>query len=145
MTNTMTQEEFEALLENSYTYKLNVADIVKGVVVKREKDGFLVDIGAKTEAFLPNSEVVNSKDQNPDDFIKLWDEKEFYITKDPTNLDEAVQIRSFVGRLEVGQVSDKYYLVIKMKENVGNEFQGHIYSGIGITVYAVQGNVKIEE
>ena len=82
MTNTMTQEEFEALLENSYTYKLNVADIVKGVVVKREKDGFLVDIGAKTEAFLPNSEVVNSKDQNPDDFIKLWDEKEFYITKD---------------------------------------------------------------
>jgi hypothetical protein len=70
------------LLENSYTYKLNVADIVKGVVVKREKDGFLVDIGAKTEAFLPNSEVVNSKDQNPDDFIKLWDEKEFYITKD---------------------------------------------------------------
>ena len=82
MTNTMTTEEFEALLTNSYTYKLNVADIVKGVVVKKEKDGFLVDIGTKTEAFLPNSEVVNSKDQNPDDFIKLWDEKEFYITKD---------------------------------------------------------------
>lgn len=82
MTKMVSAEEYEALLENSYTYKLNVADIVKGVVVKKEKDGFLVDIGAKTEAFLPNYEVVNSREQNPDDFIKLWDEKEFYITKD---------------------------------------------------------------
>lgn len=82
MTKTVTTEEFQALLDNSYTYKLNVADIVRGVVVKKEKDGFLVDIGAKTEAFLPNYEVTTSKEQNADDYIKLWDEKEFYITKD---------------------------------------------------------------
>lgn len=91
MTKTITTEEFEAMLNNSYTYKLNVADIVKGVVVKKEKDGFLVDIGAKTEAFLPNYEVVNSRDQNADDFIKLWDEKEFYITKDEED-DEVIEL-----------------------------------------------------
>jgi len=75
-------DEFEKLLENSYTYKLNVADVVKGVVVKKDKEGFLVDIGAKTEAYLPNREIVNHHSQNVDDIVKLWDEKEFYVMKD---------------------------------------------------------------
>lgn len=82
MTETMTREEFEALLENSYTYKLNVVDIVKGIIVKKEKDGYLVDIGGKTEAFLPNREIVNYPGQNPEEIVKLWDEKEFYVMKD---------------------------------------------------------------
>ena len=43
----MSKEEFEKMLSDSYTYKLNVADVVKGVIVKKEKDGYLVDIGAK--------------------------------------------------------------------------------------------------
>ena len=64
-------EEFEQMLQDSYTYKLNVADVVKGVAVKKEKDGYLVDIGAKTEAFLPIKEVVNFPEQNPDELIKL--------------------------------------------------------------------------
>ena len=33
---TMTNQEFDELLANSYTYKINVADVVKGVVVKKE-------------------------------------------------------------------------------------------------------------
>ena len=37
MTETMSNQEFEQLLLNSYTYKINVADVVKGVVVKKEK------------------------------------------------------------------------------------------------------------
>ena len=81
-TESISREEFEKMLEDSYTYKLNVADVVKGVVVKKEKDGYLVDIGAKTEAFLPNREVSNFSDKNPDEVIKLWDEKEFYVMKD---------------------------------------------------------------
>ena len=67
----MSKEEFEKMLSDSYTYKLNVADVVKGVIVKKEKDGYLVDIGAKQEAFLPNREVTNFSEQNPDDVVKL--------------------------------------------------------------------------
>ena len=78
----MSKEEFEKMLSDSYTYKLNVADVVKGVIVKKEKDGYLVDIGAKQEAFLPNREVTNFSEQNPDDVVKLWEEKEFYVMKD---------------------------------------------------------------
>ena len=31
---TISADEFEKMLEDSYTYKLNVADVVKGVVIK---------------------------------------------------------------------------------------------------------------
>ena len=56
----------------------------------------------------------------------------------------AERITSFKGRLEVGESSEKYRLVIKMKESVGNEFGGKTYTGIGVTVYAVQGNAKLD-
>lgn len=82
----MSVEEFEKMLSDSYTYKLNVADVVKGVIVKKEKDGYLVDIGAKQEAFLPNREVTNFSEQNPDDIVKLWEEKEFYVMKDEVTI-----------------------------------------------------------
>lgn len=76
-----------------------------------------------------------------DEFEKAF---EFYITTNPENPTDAEKILNFTGRLEVGQSSDTYYLVIKMKEDATNEFQGKEYSGIGITVCAVQGNVNIE-
>ena len=56
----------------------------------------------------------------------------------------AEKLQKFKGRLEVGESSEIYYLVVKMKEFAGNEFQGKSYEGIGITVYAVQGNVDVK-
>ena len=71
---------------------------------------------------------------------------EVWIATSPTDRSNARKITDFIDRLEVGGSSaDTYYLYIKMKESAGNEFQGKTYSGIGITVYAVQGNVKVEE
>lgn len=67
---------------------------------------------------------------------------EFWITKDPTNPNAEEKLMSFGGSLEVGQETDPYYLVIKMKETAGNEYMGKSFRGIGITVYAVQGNVN---
>ena len=55
----------------------------------------------------------------------------------------AERITNFKGRLEVGGISEEYCLVVRMKETAGNEFQGKTYTGIGVTVYAVQGNVDI--
>jgi len=54
----------------------------------------------------------------------------------------AERLTAFKGSLAAGESSETYYLFIKMKESVGNEFQGKTYTGIGVTVYAVQGNVK---
>ena len=69
---------------------------------------------------------------------------EFWITKDITNLEGAERLTSFSGRLDIDEMSETYYLVIKMKEEAGNEFQNKTYTGIGITVYAVQASASGE-
>ena len=73
-----TAEDFEKLLDESFSRKLCVADVVEGTVVKREPDGFLVDIGAKGEAFLPDKEV-SATDKKPTDVLNIGDVKEFYV------------------------------------------------------------------
>ncbi len=116
-------------------------------------DGILFEPGATfyTQGFkaknigdIPiNFRMYISEDDSID--MARFDEAfEFYICTDPHNLDTAKKLIDFTGRLEVGQSSDTFYLIIKMKETANNDFQDQTYSGIGITVCAVQGNVKIE-
>ena len=80
------------------------------------------------------------------DMAEFEEAFEVWIATDPTDPATAARLTEFIGRLEVGSSSNEtYYLFIKMKESAGNEFQGKNYTGIGVTVYAVQGNVDIEE
>ena len=91
-----------------------------------------------------NFRIYISNDEN-ENMQAFEDAFELWLTTDPTNLNGAEQIKSFVVEdFAPDQISETYYLVIRMKESAGNEFQGKEYSGIGITVYAVQGNVEIK-
>ena len=78
---TQTMDEFEKLLNEQFSYTFNVADIIQGVVVKRDKNGFLVDIGAKSEAFLPDKEITANGEKPSDDVLKIGDLKDFYVLK----------------------------------------------------------------
>lgn len=93
-----------------------------------------------------NYRMYISEDENTD-MEKFEKAFEFGVTTDPSDPQKLELLTSFSDRLEVNEQSDTYYLVVKMKETAGNEFQGknNEYYGIGITVYAVQGNVEIEE
>lgn len=85
MTATLVNEqlsEFEQLLLKSYDYQFNVADIVKGTIVKIDKSGILVDVGGKSEAVIPMRELSNVPVENPEDVIQVGEEKEFYILKE---------------------------------------------------------------
>ena len=76
---------------------------------------------------------------NMEEFYKAF---EVWITDDLNDPTAAKRLSNFKGRLEVGQSSEAtFYLFVKMKETAGHDFQGKSYDGIGITVYAVQGNV----
>ena len=122
-------------------------------VVAEEKGNIYFEPGATyyTEGFevknignIPvNFHVFISEDEANDRY-KFQEAFELWITKDPSNLENAEKLTEFTGRLEVDQTSETYYLVIRMKESAGNEFQNKTYSGIGVTVYAVQGNASIE-
>ena len=90
--------------------------------------------------------VSEDVDFDMNEFLEAFDIR---IIAEPAVSDAASQgeeLSTFKGTLEAGDSTDTtYYLVVKMKENVGNTFQGKTYSGIGVTVYAVQGNVEIED
>lgn len=79
------------------------------------------------------------------DMEKFAEAFDFYITTDPSDPTKRQDIVPFNKVLNPGEMSETYYLVIKMKESATKEFQGQIYSGIGITVCAVQGNVGTKE
>ncbi|MDD3149985.1 MAG: S1 RNA-binding domain-containing protein [Candidatus Gastranaerophilales bacterium] len=84
MTITVEKEmtEFEKLFLKSYDYDFKVAGVVKGTVLKVDKNEILVDIGSKSEAILPLRELSNVHFENPTDIINVGDEKDFYILKE---------------------------------------------------------------
>ena len=91
-----------------------------------------------------NFRMYISNDEN-ENMQAFEDAFELWVTTDPENLNDAEQIKSFVVEdLDPLDTSEMYYLVIRMKTTATNDFQGKEYSGIGITVYAVQGNVEIQ-
>ena len=85
------QDDFVRLLEESYNYKFSAADVVKGIVIGKENDGYLVDIGAKTEAFLPNREITNNQASNRDysEYINVNEVKEFYILREEDDSEDS--------------------------------------------------------
>ena len=75
-----------------------------------------------------------SKDDKIDmtEFDKAF---ELWIVQKGDDLQNAKHITEFkVEGLAPGKTSVNYRLLIKMKETVGNEFQGKTYTGIGVTV-----------
>ena len=88
------------------------------------------------------SEDARENGQPTDDFSEAF---EVWLTNDPKSRDGMVKIQDFSGTLEEGQASDVFYLVFRMKETAGNEFQNRTFTGVGITVCAVQGNGYINK
>jgi hypothetical protein len=84
-----------------------------------------------------------SDDESIDSKI-LLDSFEFWVTTDVSKKDAGEKIKSFEGELELNASSDSYYLVVRMNNSAGNGLIGKGYKGIGITVYAVQGNAKLD-
>ena len=92
-----------------------------------------------------NFSLAVSKDESIDmeEFNKAF---ELWIVKEGDDIKTADRIDEFkVNGLLPGKNSSVYFLVIRMKETAGNEFQEKQYTGIGVTVFAVQGNAYIEE
>ncbi len=88
--------------------------------------------------------ISEDEDINMNEFRRAFD---VWISRS-TKLDStAERLTEFQGRLDpaTGDFSDPYYLFVRMKDTAGNEFQGKSYTGIGVTVYAVQGNVGVNE
>ena len=76
-----TDAEFETLL-NKYDYSFQKGDLVKGIVCSYDSSGVIVDIGAKTSAYVPSKEAVVDKSVSLEDTLKKNQEYEFLIIRE---------------------------------------------------------------
>ena len=146
MTNVLKNEtdEFVKLLEESYNYKFSVADVVKGIVVKQENDGFLVDIGAKTEAFLPNREISNSPDKNYSEYLKIGEVKEFYLLREEVN-DEDSKILVSLKKLSCAKAWQNLQSSKINNETVSAKVVSLVRGGVIVEVMDLRGFIPASQ
>jgi small subunit ribosomal protein S1 len=91
-----THEDFAALLDK-YDYHFNPGDIVPGTVFSMEPRGALIDIGAKTAAYIPIQEMSINRVDNPDEVLQQNETREFFILTDEN---EDGQLTLSIRRIE---------------------------------------------
>jgi small subunit ribosomal protein S1 len=89
-------EELNRAVEDlDYKYELNM--IIPGKVVHFEPRGALVDVGAKTAAFLPLTEMAMERISSPEEVLRIGEEREFQII---ATEDTEGQLRVSIKRIE---------------------------------------------
>lgn len=91
-----THEDFAALLDK-YDYHFSPGDIVAGTVFTMEPRGALIDIGAKTAAFIPVQEMSINRVDNPSEVLQPEETREFFILTDEN---EDGQLTLSIRRIE---------------------------------------------
>jgi len=91
-----THADFAALLDK-YDYHFSPGDIVAGTVFSLEPRGALIDIGAKTAAYIPIQEMSINRIDQPEEVLQNNDTREFFILADEN---EEGQLTLSIRRIE---------------------------------------------
>tara|TARA_A100001388_G_scaffold251227_1_gene212959 strand:- start:193 stop:1284 length:1092 start_codon:yes stop_codon:yes gene_type:complete len=91
-----TQEDFASLL-GKYDYNFKPGDLVKGTVFALETKGAMIDIGAKTAAFMPMQEVSINRVEGLSDVLQPSESREFFIMSEEN---EDGQLALSIRRIE---------------------------------------------
>ena len=91
-----THEDFAALLDK-YDYHFSPGDIVAGTVFSLEPRGALIDIGAKTAAYIPIQEMSINRVENTEEVLQSNETREFFILTDEN---EDGQLTLSIRRIE---------------------------------------------
>lgn len=91
-----THEDFEKLLDQ-YDYHFSPGDIVAGTVFSMEPRGALIDIGAKTAAYIPIQEMSINRVDDPNEVLQPNETREFFILTDEN---EDGQLTLSIRRIE---------------------------------------------
>lgn len=91
-----TLEDFAALLDR-YDYHFSPGDVVAGTVFSVEPKGALIDIGAKTAAYIPIQEMSINRVDDPLEVLEPDETREFFILTDEN---EDGQLTLSIRRIE---------------------------------------------
>lgn len=91
-----THDDFAALLDK-YDYNFSPGDTVVGTVFSLEPKGALIDIGAKTAAYIPIQEMSINRVDSPGEVLQFDETREFFILSDEN---EDGQLTLSIRRIE---------------------------------------------
>ena len=80
-----------------YDYNFKPGDLVKGTVFALEPKGAMIDIGAKTAAFMPVQEVSINRVEGLNDVLQPSESREFFIMSEEN---EDGQLALSIRRIE---------------------------------------------
>jgi len=84
-------------LLDKYDYHFSPGDVVAGTVFSLEPRGALIDIGAKTAAYIPIQEMSINRIDNPEEVLQSNETREFFILADEN---EDGQLTLSIRRIE---------------------------------------------
>jgi len=134
--------EFERLLNQSFNYNFKIASVVKGTIVKIDKNGILVDIGSKTEAILPLRELSNVPFSAPEDIVNVGDEKEFYVLKEEN---EEGQIAVSLKRVHLARNWSKLDEYRQKEETITVKVSSLVKSGVIVEIQELRGFIPASQ
>jgi len=134
--------EFERLFMQSYDYNFKVADVVKGTVIKADKNEILVDIGSKAEAMLPLRELSNVPFENIEDIIKVGDVKEFYILKEEN---EDGHLTISLKRVSHAKSWDQLSVAQSNNQTINAKIVSLVKGGVIVDIFGLRGFVPASQ
>lgn len=96
-------EDFDAAM-SEFDYAFKDGDICIGRVYEYERNGVLVDIGAKASAFCSVNEMSMTRVERPDEILSLGEDREFQII---SREDANGQLRLSIRRIELSRAWER--------------------------------------
>lgn len=136
------KDEFERLLEETLQHRYEQGDIVHGSVVRIERDGVLVDVGAKSEGFVPAKEVSNMPNEDLEDAVEVGKEYEFYILREEN---ENGQLTLSLKRVAQARGWTKLEEQKKSDDTIRAKISAVVKGGVVVDVYGLRGFVPASQ
>ena len=127
-----THEDFAALLDE-YDYHFSPGDIVAGTVFSMEQRGALIDIGAKTAAFIPVQELSINRVEDANEVLQANETREFFILTDEN---EDGQLTLSIRRIEYMRAWER---VRQLKEEDATVYSNVFATNRGGALVRVEG------
>lgn len=136
------RSEFERLLGETFGYKFEQGDIITGNVVRIERDGVLVDVGGKSEGFVPFKEISNIPIDTIEEVLKVGDRLEFYILREEN---ENGQLTLSLKRVAQARGWTQLEEQKKHDETIRARISAVVKGGVVVDVYGLRGFVPASQ
>lgn len=135
-------EEFERLLNESFGYNFKVGNVIEGTILQVDKGGLMVDIGGKSEAFVPLKEISNIPFDDPRNIVSEGAKREFYILKEE---DENGQITLSLKRVVLARSWEQLENLKQRNEVISAKVSAVVKGGVVVDVLGLRGFVPASQ